>query len=64
MRAYFELARASFRRYSTYRLAAVAGIFTQSVFGFIRVSVLFAAIGAAGGTLAGYNDQEAATYVC
>ena len=63
MRAYLELARASFRRYSTYRLAAVAGIFTQSVFGFIRVSVLFAAIGAAGGTLAGYNDQQAATYV-
>ena len=63
MRAYLELAGASFRRYSTYRLAAVAGVFTQSVFGFIRVSVLFAAIGAAGGTLAGYDDQQAATYV-
>ena len=63
MRAYLQLGRASFRRYSTYRLAIVAGVFTQSVFGFIRVSVLFAAIAAAGGTLAGYDEQQAATYV-
>ena len=63
MRAYLELARASFRRYSSYRLAVVAGVVTQSVFGFIRVSVLFAAIGAAGGTLAGYDDRTVATYV-
>jgi ABC-2 type transport system permease protein len=63
VRAYLELAKASFRRYSSYRLAAVAGVFTQSVFGFIRVSVLLSAIGVAGGTLAGYDDQAAATYV-
>ncbi len=63
MRAYLELARASFRRYSTYRMAIVAGVVTQSVFGFIRVSVLFAAIAAAGGVLAGYDDRQAATYV-
>ncbi|HEY5846346.1 MAG TPA: ABC transporter permease, partial [Microlunatus sp.] len=63
MRAYLQLGRASFRRYSTYRLAIVAGVFTQSMFGFIRVSVLFAAIAAAGGTLAGYDEQQAATYV-
>ena len=36
MRAYLELGLAGFRRYSTYRLAIVAGVFTQSVFGFIR----------------------------
>ena len=63
MRAYLELGLAGFRRYSTYRLAIFAGVFTQSVFGFIRVSVLFAAIAAAGGTLAGYDVQEVSTYV-
>ena len=63
MRAYLELGLAGFRRYSTYRLAIFAGVFTQSVFGFIRVSVLFAAIAAAGGTLAGYDDQSVSTYV-
>lgn len=63
MRAYLELARANFRRYSTYRMAIVAGVFTQSVFGFIRVSVLFAAVSAAGGTLAGYDERQVATYV-
>lgn len=63
MRTYAELARASFRRYSTYRLAIVAGVFTQSVFGFIRIGVLFAAIGTAGGTLAGYTVRSASTYV-
>ena len=63
MRTYLLLAAAEFRRYSTYRLAILAGITTQSVFGFIRVSVLFGAISSAGGTLAGYNQQLASTYV-
>ena len=63
MRTYFQLAVAGFRRYSTYRLAILAGVFTQSVFGFIRVSVLFAAIAVAGGELAGYDQQQASTYV-
>lgn len=63
MRTYLLLAAAEFRRYSTYRLAILAGVTTQSVFGFIRVSVLFGAISSAGGTLAGYNQQLASTYV-
>ena len=63
MRTYLLLAAAEFRRYSTYRLAIFAGVVTQSVFGFIRVSVLFAAIAAAGGTLAGYDQRTASTYV-
>jgi ABC-2 type transport system permease protein len=33
------------------------------VFGFIRISVLYAAISSAGGTLAGYDQQLASTYV-
>jgi ABC-2 type transport system permease protein len=63
VRAYLQLAQAGFRRYSTYRLAIFAGIFTNSVFGFIRAGVMFAAIAAAGGTLVGYDNQEASTYV-
>jgi viologen exporter family transport system permease protein len=63
VRTYFELAKAEFRRYSTYRSATLAGIFTNSVFGFIRLGVLLAAIAAAGGTLGGYGPQEASIYV-
>jgi ABC-2 type transport system permease protein len=63
VRRYFELARAEFHRHSTYRLAIAAGVFTNTVFGFIRVGVLFAAIRSAGGDIAGYGFQQAATYV-
>jgi ABC-2 type transport system permease protein len=63
VRTYLELAAAEFRRYSTYRLAIFAGVATQSVFGFIRVGVLFSAVGAAGGTLAGYDQRQVSTYV-
>ena len=36
---------------------------TQSVFGFIRIGVLFAAIEVGGGTLAGYDTASMSTYV-
>lgn len=63
MPAYGRIAAAAFRQYSTYRLATAAGVFTNSVFGLIRASILFAAIGGAGGELAGYTALQAATYV-
>ncbi|HYP45402.1 MAG TPA: ABC-2 family transporter protein [Propionibacteriaceae bacterium] len=63
MRRYLQLARAEFRRHSTYRLAMAAGVFTNTVFGFIKVGVLFGAIAAAGGEINGYDQREAATYV-
>ncbi len=63
MRPYVELTRSEFARYSTYRMAILAGVFTNSVFGFIRVSVLIAAITAAGGAIGGYGVKEASTYV-
>jgi len=63
VRAYWELTRSSFRRYSTYRLAAFAGAFTNSVFGLIRASLLLSAITTAGGSIGGYTPVEAATYV-
>ncbi len=42
MRLYWELARRSFRRFSTYRSATLAGVFTNTVFGFIKAAVLIA----------------------
>ena len=63
MRTYLQLAAAGFHRYSTYRMAIAAGVITQSVFGFIRVSVMFAAVAAAGGELAGYTKGMLSAYV-
>ena len=53
---------AGFRRYATYRRATLAGAFTNTVFGVIRVSILFAAADAAGGTVAGYDRAALSTY--
>jgi ABC-2 type transport system permease protein len=63
VRTYLQLVAVEFRRYSTYRLALLAGVFTNSVFGFIRISVLIAAIGTAGGSIQGYDVLQASTYV-
>jgi ABC-2 type transport system permease protein len=63
LRTYGRLARAGFRRQSTYRLAVVAGLVTNIVFGFIRAAILFAAIESAGGTLAGYTRDTISAYV-
>ncbi len=43
MGAYFAVARHSFRRQSTYRAAAAAGIFTNSIFGIVNAAILLAA---------------------
>lgn len=51
-----------FRRWSAYRLATAAGAFTNTVFGLIKASITMATIGAAGGTLAGYDAITGATY--
>jgi viologen exporter family transport system permease protein len=42
LRLHWEIARLGFRRWSTYRAATVAGIFTNTVFGFVKASVLIA----------------------
>lgn len=42
MRLYWEVARATARRMSTYRTATLAGIFTNSVFGFILAYIMLA----------------------
>jgi ABC-2 type transport system permease protein len=42
MRLFWEVTRRAFRRYATYRAAAIGGTITSSVFGIIRASVLLA----------------------
>jgi viologen exporter family transport system permease protein len=59
---YFRLVRAGFDRHASYRLASLAGLFTNTVFGLLRVAVLLAVLGPTG-TVAGYDAAATATYV-
>ncbi|GAA6524846.1 ABC-2 family transporter protein [Intrasporangium sp. DVR] len=63
MRTFLLLVRAGFRRHSTYRLALLAGMTTNSVFGFIRASVLVAAVSSAGAQIAGYDGPTVLAFV-
>lgn len=56
------LAGAGFRRWSTYRQAAVAGVFVNTVFGVIKLSILLGVADSAGGTVAGYDAASLSTY--
>lgn len=60
---WWRLLLAGFRRQSRYRLAMLAGLCTNVVFGFIRAAILFAAIASAGGHLAGYSRGSMSAYV-
>lgn len=61
MRLYVALARHSFRRYSTYRVATVAGAVTNTVWGVIRAFVLIA-LWHARPTIGGYDVVDAVTF--
>jgi ABC-2 type transport system permease protein len=63
MRSFGALIGAGFRRYSTYRQATIAGIFTNTVFGFLNCSVLLAVVHARGGPVAGYSASQLVTLV-
>jgi ABC-2 type transport system permease protein len=56
------LAGAGFRRWSTYRQAAAAGVFVNTVFGIIKLSILLGVATSAGGTVAGYDPASLSTY--
>ena len=56
------VATRAFRRYSTYRAATLAGIFTNSVFGVIY-SFAYLALWKANPTAGGYDARDAVTYV-
>ncbi|NYE38257.1 ABC-2 type transport system permease protein [Nocardioides cavernae] len=59
---HLAVATRAFRRYSTYRAATLAGIFTNSVFGVIY-SYVYLALWRANETAGGYDAQDAVTYV-
>jgi ABC-2 type transport system permease protein len=56
------IATRAFRRYSTYRAATLAGIFTNSVFGIIY-SFAYLALWKENPSAGGYDAQDAVTYV-
>lgn len=59
---YVAMARSSFRRYSTYTMATLAGVFTNTVFGLI-VCFVYQAVWAANPTAGGYDETDALTFV-
>jgi ABC-2 type transport system permease protein len=61
MRLYWEVALRGFRRYATYRGATVAGVFTNTIFGFMRAYVYIALF--AGRTeVGGFDVRDTLTY--
>ncbi len=62
MRVYFAVYARGLHRYSTYRAATVAGIFTNSVFGTINATVMLALF-AARPEINGYDAGDAVTQV-
>lgn len=62
LRLSFEVARRSFRRWSTYRLATVAGVITNTVFGYLRAYILIAVAAASTDDLAGWSEADLVTF--
>lgn len=62
VRAFAVLVAAGFRRFTAYRLAAVAGIVANVTFGYIRGAVLVAIAGAGAVAAAGYSPGGLQTY--
>ncbi len=61
-RLLWEVARRSFRRASSYRLATASGVFVNSVFGYLRASILVYLATTSGGTVRGLSGAELATF--
>ncbi len=62
LRPYFRLVRAGYRRQSIYLAASLAGLFTNTVFGLLRVAVLLAVVGQTG-SAAGYDAATTSAFV-
>jgi ABC-2 type transport system permease protein len=62
VRLYAVVAAGGFRRYATYRVATLAGIFANTVFGFI-LSYTYIALWDQRPALGGYAQSQALTYV-
>jgi ABC-2 type transport system permease protein len=61
MRPYVWIAVYAFRRYSTYRVAALSAAFTNTIFGFLRAAVLVA-LWRVRPSLGGYDVADAVTF--
>ncbi|MFI5533451.1 ABC transporter permease [Kitasatospora sp. NPDC051853] len=61
-RLYLGVAAGAFRRYSTYRAATLAGVFANTVFGFI-LAYTFLALWQARPGLGGYDTDRAVAYI-
>ncbi len=61
-RLYFTVSGGTFRRFATYRVATAAGVFTNTVFGFI-LSYTFLALWSERPQLGGYDQAQALTFV-
>jgi viologen exporter family transport system permease protein len=62
VRLYAVVAAGGFRRYATYRVATLAGVFTNAVFGFI-LAYTYMALWDQRPRLGGYDLSQAVTYV-
>ncbi|MFD3450865.1 ABC transporter permease [Streptomyces sp. NPDC058691] len=62
MRLYTAVAASGFRRHATYRMATVAGVFTNTVFGFV-IAYTYIALWDERPHLGGYDQSMALTYV-
>ncbi|WP_156726743.1 ABC transporter permease [Streptomyces apocyni] len=62
MRLYAAVAAGGFRRYATYRMATAAGVFTNTVFGFV-MAYTYSALWDARPRLGGYDQPQALAYV-
>ena len=62
MRLYWEIARRGYRRYAAYPAATIAGVFTNTVFGFIQAYVMLA-IFEQRAQIGDYDSTDVVTYV-
>lgn len=58
---YWQVALRGFRRYATYRAATFAGVFTNTIFGFLRAYVMIA-LYAGRGSIGGFDLRDTLTY--
>ena len=62
MRVDWEIAKRGWRRYAAYPLATVAGVFTNTIFGFLQAYILLA-VYSHRTDVGGYDAHDAVTYV-
>ena len=62
MRLWWEVTRRSFRRHATYRAATAAGLFTNTIFGFIQAYVMLA-IFSSRSEVGGFDVHDSLSYV-